>query len=223
MPVYKKVNKDFFKKWSDDMAYVLGFLCADGYITVNKRGGQFWCINITDKDLLENIKYTIGSEHKIGLRKGKGKIKNQYRIQIGSIEMCNDLRKLGIKERKTKNIKVPNIPKEQICHFVRGYFDGDGGVWTGLVHKERLKQLLSIRVLFTSCSKKFLFSLSKNLENFGVMNGVLSEGKGEYYRLIYSIHSSLKLYYFMYNSLGTSKLFLKRKKDVFERYMKMRS
>jgi len=52
VPVYKSVNKDFFKIWTREMAYVLGFFSADGYITINKRGGQFWCIQITDKKLL---------------------------------------------------------------------------------------------------------------------------------------------------------------------------
>ena len=33
---------------------------------------------------------------------------------------------------------------------------------------------------------------------------------------------TLKLYDFMYNRLGTSELFLKRKKDVFEKFIKMR-
>ena len=67
------------------MAYVLGFFAADGYITVNKRGGQFWCIQIIDRELLKEIKNTTDAEHKIGVRKGKGNEQNLYRIQIGSI------------------------------------------------------------------------------------------------------------------------------------------
>ena len=35
------------------MAYVLGFFATDGYITVNKHGGQFWCMDIADKKLLK--------------------------------------------------------------------------------------------------------------------------------------------------------------------------
>jgi len=57
---------------------------------------------------------------------------------------------------------------------------------------------------------------------FKIEKGVLRQGKGNYYRLTYSIINSLKLYDFMYNSLGTSKLFLGRKKDIFDKYIKMR-
>ena len=60
------------------MAYLLGFFAADGYITLNKRGANFWCIEITDKDLLYKIKDTIESEHKISERIGKGNNKDQY-------------------------------------------------------------------------------------------------------------------------------------------------
>jgi hypothetical protein len=65
--------------------------------------------------------------------------------------------------------------------------------------------------------------MDDKLEENKIPKGVLKKGNGSYYRLIYSIHSSLKLYDFMYNDLGLSRLFLNRKKTVFERYIKMRS
>ncbi len=222
MPVFKSVNKDFFKKWGPEMGYVLGFFAADGYITVNKRGGQFWCIEITDGILLRQIKQVIKSEHKISIRKGKENEQDKHRIQIGSIEMCDDLRHLGYNERKTKSLSIPNIPSKYFSDFVRGYFDGDGNVWSGLMHKGRKTYTLVIQTVFTSCSQDFLKKMGKTLEAFGIERGVLRQGKGNYYRLTYSVRNSLKLYDFMYNGLGTSKLFLKRKKDVFEKYKKLR-
>ncbi len=220
MPIYKKVNKNFFKIWTPEMAYVLGFFAADGYITVNKRGGQFWCIQIADKDLLENIKKVIEAEHKVGVRLPKKLGENiLYRFQIGSIEMCEDLRKLGFSERKTKNLVIPNIPKKYFSDFVRGYFDGDGNVWMGFLHKERKTKTLVLFIAFTSCSHEFLKELQVRLDLGG---SIYRSKKHNFSRLQFSTISALKLYYFMYNGISTSELFLKRKRDVFERYVKMR-
>jgi intein/homing endonuclease len=205
------------------MAYVLGFFAADGYITVNKRGGQFWCIQVADKKLLESIKKEISSEHKIGIRLYKNSIKSiSYRLQIGSIEMCEDLRKLGFSKRKTKSLSVPNVPDKYFSDFIRGYFDGDGNVWSGLVHKDRKTHTLVLQIVFTSCSLKFLEKIREKLQMFDMERGVIRKGKGNYFRLVYSVRNSLKLHDFMYNGIGTSKLFLQRKKDVFQRYIKMR-
>ncbi|HEY4505343.1 MAG TPA: LAGLIDADG family homing endonuclease [Candidatus Paceibacterota bacterium] len=205
------------------MAYVLGFFAADGYITVNRRGGQFWCISITDEGLVEEIKKTIESEHKISFRKGRGKNKDQWRMQIGSIEMCNDLRRLGFNERKTKSLAISHVPTKYFSNFVRGYFDGDGNVWIGDMKKDRKHSIFSIMTMFTSGSDKFLRTLQIELAGFGMLGGCIYKSKRNYSRLQYSVNNSLRLYDFMYNTLGTSKLFLKRKKDVFERYKEMRS
>lgn len=222
MPIVKTVNKNFFKQWSADMAYVLGFFAADGYITCNKRGAYFWCIQITDKKLLEQIKRVIASEHKISVRLRPGNESTIYRLQIGSKEMCDDLRKLGFAERKTKSLAVPNVPNQFWKSFVRGYFDGDGNVWSGYVHKDRKVPLLVVRTVFTSCSKIFLEHFARRLESFDIRRGVVSASKGSYYRLTYSVHGSLKLYDFMYNhDIQTSPpLLLSRKKRVYEKYLK---
>ncbi|KKT96805.1 MAG: Intein-containing protein [Parcubacteria group bacterium GW2011_GWA2_45_15] len=204
------------------MAYVVGFFAADGYMTVNKRGGQYWSIDIGDKTLLNKIKTITQSEHTISVRKRGGGKYTTYRLQVGSIEMCNDLRKLGYNERKTNSLSVPNVPKKYFPDFVRGYFDGDGNVWSGFMYKSGETHTLAIQTVFTSCSEKFLEKIRVRLETFDIKRGVLKQGKGNYYRLTYSVLSSLKLYDFMYNGRDTSSLFLKRKKDVFEKYEKMR-
>lgn len=206
------------------MAYVLGFFAADGYITHNKRGAHFWCLEITDKALLESIKHTISSNHSIGVRKKKKKIhKILYRLQIGSKEMCDDLRMLGMRERKTQSLAVPNVPKRFFPDFVRGYFDGDGCVWVGHQRRDRPTQSVAIQTIFSSCSIPFLEVLSKRLSAFG-FSGVIWREKNTHARLRYSIRNSLKLYDFMYNdSVAMSQgLFLERKKKIFERYMHMR-
>lgn len=204
------------------MAYILGFFAADGYITINKRGGNYWSINIADRDLLKKIKKEIKSEHKIGTRVRKNKGHITYRLQVGSKKICADIRKIGFHENKTMNMNIPKVPLKYFCHFTRGYFDGDGNVWVGLIHKERKTRTLAIQTVFTSCSESFLLSLRNKLEFFGINKGVIRKGKGNYFRLTYSINNSLKLSNFMYNDLDASRLYLSRKRDVFRGYIKMR-
>ncbi|MFA5877400.1 MAG: LAGLIDADG family homing endonuclease, partial [Candidatus Paceibacterota bacterium] len=221
MPVYKKVDKNFFKKWSAEMAYVLGFFAADGYITLNKRGANFWCIQITDKALLQSIKKAVQAEHKISVRARVANQKPLYRLQIGSKEMCNDLRLLGFAERKTNNMTIPHIPAHFFSHFVRGYFDGDGNVWSGHVHKDRKKPSRMLMTMFTSGSARFLQELHGRLRLSVVQGGYIYTAKQGYSRLQFATGDSLKLYDFMYNQQDPLPrgLFLKRKKKVFEKYV----
>ena len=226
MPIYKKVNKDFFKKWSHDMAYVLGFFAADGYITHNKRGANFWSIEITDKQLLYSIRNVVESDHKISLRLRGAPNKNIYRLQVGSKEMVEDLALHGFVSRKSRVLSLPRVPRKYFSSFVRGYFDGDGNVWSGLIHKERRTPMYSIVSVFTSCSKGFLVNLKTRLFEVSNIVGVIREKKeGSAYTLTYSIHGSLFLYDFMYNRVTSglsTKLFLLRKKRVFEKYVRIR-
>jgi len=221
---HKKVNKDFFKKWTREMAYVLGFFAADGYITSPKQGGGFWCLDIRDKEHIEKIKLVVEAEHKISTR---NRIDGtSYRLQIGSVEMCNDLRNLGFSERKTKSMVIPNVPKKYFTDFVRGYFDGDGNIWMGEIHKDRkrINRYIVLKLYFTSCSLRFLNELQTRLGFFGLTGGcIYTSKKKQFSRLQYSTINALKLYDFMYNKECAS-LFLDRKKRVFERYkdIKMR-
>ena len=202
------------------MAYVLGFFAADGYITVNRRGGQFWCIQITDKKLLEQIKVAIQAEHKISARLGQGDEKTLYRLQIGSIEMCDDLRRLGFTERKTKNLVIPNVPNKYFLHFVRGYFDGDGNIWLGRIHKDRKIAPFVLSLAFTSGAHQFLQDLKQKFGDLGIIGGSIYKSKANYSRLQFSTVNALKLSNFMYNQgvLRKEDLFLARKRRVFDKF-----
>jgi hypothetical protein len=84
MPIPKFYNTDFFKTWSTDMAYILGFMYADGNITETKRGTHFVAIYTADRDILVLMKHCFQSEHKISeIKSVTGSV---YRIQIGSKE-----------------------------------------------------------------------------------------------------------------------------------------
>jgi hypothetical protein len=220
MPVFKYINKDFFKIWSHDMAYILGFLFADGNIIKTKRNTHFVSFYTADKELLVSMSKIMESSHKVFERRSEtGSV---YRIQIGSKEIFDDLVALGLTPNKSLRMKFPFVPKEYEGDFIRGYFDCDGNVWVGYGHKTRRKPTLNMLTGFTCASKAFLESLAVVLKELGVVGGSVFKVKNlNCGRLQYSTQDSLKIYKIMYN--GNSKLCLDRKKLTFERFMKMRA
>lgn len=129
--------------------------------------------------------------------------------------------KLGLTPNKSRRMKLPKIPKKYIGDYVRGYFDGDGCVWTGIGHKNRKTKTVIMLVIFTSASMEFLSDLHTELSNAGLLGGSLFRSKdGDFGRLQYSTLDALKLYKIMYNR--QCKLFLMRKKVIFEDFIKMR-
>lgn len=222
MPIHRTVNVDFFKKWTPEMAYILGFFTADGSMLKNKRGAHFIEFNTIDKELLEGIKNALASNHKLSVRKRSDKWQISYRLQIGSKNIFNDLLRLGLMPRKSRRIRLPRVPRKYFSHFVRGYFDGDGNVWTGFQHKnDRIRTTKTILARFTSGSKNFLTELSARLSNEIKTSQNLSilfySGA---YRLSYSVQDSIRLYNFIYPD--TAKLYLARKRKIFEKYFKIK-
>lgn len=204
------------------MAYVLGFFFADGSHDINPRGSEYFSFQITDRKLLYAMRRALELNHKIAVRTPR-KISEstQYRLQIGSKDMCQDLRTFGVVSMKSSTMKLPAIPEKCINHFVRGYFDGDGNVWTGDIHKERKTQHTVLQTGFTSASGHFLRDLHSMLLCRGISGGSIYCKKSAFC-IKYSTFDSIKLYDVMYSQLGESKLYLPRKRRVFENFIKVR-
>ena len=217
MPVYKTKNVNFFKRWTPDVAYVLGFFTADGSMIKNKRGAHFIEFQITDRDLLMEIRKLLGSNHKITTRKRNNNREISYRLQIGSKEIFNDLLKLGLTPNKSKTIKLLKIPDKYLSHFVRGYFDGDGNVTFGYFRKsDRESKSPVLLSRFTSGSKAILEDLKNKFTNLIDTKGSLYYSTNNAWQLSYSTNDSKKLFKFMYNNNKTSKLiYLKRKYKIY--------
>lgn len=163
----KKVNEDFFKTWSPRMAYVLGFMYADGsLLNTNESSRTFYALfSNNDLPLLESIRRSIGSNHLIysrpphvmSVRNKKYISKTGYLLRIGNKIIYQDLIALGMQHRKSNIMVLPDIPREYLSFFVRGYFDGDGCIsW----YYANGRNYPSLRVLFSSGSTKFLSDLS---------------------------------------------------------------
>lgn len=118
-------NLDFFSRIdTEEKAYWLGFLYADGYVNYNGL------INISlqerDKGHLEKFKKSIQANN----TNLKYSIKTKsFSLSIRSVKTASDLIRLGCKQKKSLILKFPTeeqVPCTLINHFMRGYFDGDG-------------------------------------------------------------------------------------------------
>ncbi|MGV4321339.1 LAGLIDADG family homing endonuclease [Bacillus mojavensis] len=132
--IYKVANEDYFENIdSQDKAYWLGFIYADGYISI--RGSQK-CFGVAlstkDEELLIKLNDCLGSNYQIkrytSKENGEYKSVKYSRLLITSDKIVDDLINLGVVEHKTNIAKPPNIDYELIRHFIRGYMDGDGSI-----------------------------------------------------------------------------------------------
>jgi predicted transcriptional regulator/Mor family transcriptional regulator len=131
---YTDVNLDFFKEInSEASAYFLGFIYADG--NVNKHMTSI-SITINKKDvaILEKFREMMSPTSKIQewtQSCPSGKVSNVVRISINRKEVCEQLAKLGCSPNKSLTIRFPTrIPQHLMHHFLRGYSDGDGTIYS---------------------------------------------------------------------------------------------
>lgn len=124
-------NINYFKTWTPNMSYTLGFAFADG--SVNKKMNRLsFEVHQQDVDILEGIKQDMQSKHKLSLRPPRQKSAlasgPSAVLTISSTIVATDLVTLrGLHPQKTyRNDPLPDIPTEMIPHFLRGFFDGDG-------------------------------------------------------------------------------------------------
>lgn len=149
--------------WSDEKSWAIGLIWTDGNL-----GGYYIRFSSTDLELTEQLKNVLGYERNVVVRKpyGIGK-KKQYILSIGSKKMSNDLRRIGLHEKKSLTIDYPKeLPDEYFWSFYRGLIDGDGSVY--LRKSKKTNRITKCDLSLASASKKMVKSLSKKFAKFGI-------------------------------------------------------
>ncbi len=152
------------------MAYVLGFMFADGSLldTNNSSRTVYIIFSNNELEILEEIKSALVSDHKISMRpphiiqlRGKKYTsKIHYILRIGNKVMSQDLILLGMIHRKSNVMHLPRVPDEYFSLFLRGYFDGDGCINLNLVKGHTTNR---VTVIFTSGSTAFLREIANKI------------------------------------------------------------
>lgn len=134
------LNEDYFDDINtEEKAYLLGLLFADGCnypkynrVTIGLQEG--------DVSILHRFAKEIESDRPLWYRKPNGNTKGQYKFEMYSKKLCKSLASKGCVPKKSLILEFPTskqVPRHLLRHFVRGYFDGDGCLYT--YGKSRIK------------------------------------------------------------------------------------
>lgn len=205
-------NESYFKNiHTENQAYWLGFLYADGCITRFYRNEKLKSmsleITLQSEDVLHLEKFKKDLDCNVPVRHKivSGKYHSD-RLVINSTSMCRDLINLGCTPCKSLTLSFPDtsiLPLKFIPHFIRGYFDGDGCIMNLKNHR--------LNSTFTSGSKDFLDTLHKVLkEEAGVLGGSYNPSN---LSLCFGKKDTLKIGEYIYKD--NPELFLLRKRNKF--------
>jgi len=119
---------------TEPKAYWLGFIAADGCVMDSPRYIMTISLSSRDKCHLIRLKEALESNHNIRNYHGY-RDSAMDRLVINSKNLVDDLIKHGIHPRKTHTLEWPNFLSDELLrHYLRGYMDGDGGLY---IHKSK--------------------------------------------------------------------------------------
>lgn len=202
MPIY--VNNNYFSEQNNRMAYIMGFLAADG--NVSKNGNRIQSqLSLKDKGHLEMIQSEIGGcevyEYESNGYKSCG-------WHCCSSQIKKDLAIYGIIPHKTGTLSIPKVLDKQYWKdFIRGYFDGDGTI---------CKDGTGFRVTITSANKEILEDINSYFEENGIKPSNLYKDHNNIC-IRFRSQASIDIYNLLYYN---DCLCLKRKKEKYIELMK---
>lgn len=140
---------------NEEKAYWLGFLFADGYVSLKTNLIEL-SLQLNDKNHLEKFKLFISAKQNIT------EDSFRCRITISNKHLKETLINLGCTPQKSNNIRFPKIDKNLYPYFIRGYFDGDGCI------SKTFSSFLWNTASIASGSISFITDLKNILENVNI-------------------------------------------------------
>ena len=208
----RKIDEDFFVKQNHDMAWLLGFIAADGNIS-EKSNAITIKLSIKDEEILHKIRALIGINNNI-----------TYYTTKDGFDVCSyrwsckkhkeDLAIYDIVPNKTFLLKPPyKLSEEFHLDYIRGYFDGDGSI--NLIKSGNGRGNGSLRWQVCSATKEIIEFILNTFEKYGIpkVSIQVRKGRNPLYIISFSSVSTRKIYDILYNE---SEMYLERKRNHYE-------
>jgi intein-encoded DNA endonuclease-like protein len=135
---YTDININFFNKInSEEGAYFLGFLYADGCVQIKNNAYTVSLkLKSNDQIIIEKFRDIMSPSSPIKITKNKGSTNTYSYFRVNQKEICDQLISHGCVPNKSLILEFPTtIPKKLIHHFMRGYSDGDGSIYKNKLQK----------------------------------------------------------------------------------------
>lgn len=207
-------NENFFSVIdTEEKAYWLGFLYADGCVHDKSNGQKLISLAVKDKEVIEKFIKALEGDFEVK------QYNDVYGIYLTSKIMFNDLSKLGCVPRKSLILTFPIINKKLIHHFIRGYFDGDGTVFICNPKNKNKTATIYKSIGIGICGT---FELLNILVQHAPINFPKKDKRKEgniWYSSISGSKRAAAFYNYLYQD---ATVWLNRKKNKFENYFKER-
>lgn len=198
---------------TEQKAYWLGVLYADGCVSKKNNSLRFSSI---DKEWIEAYKKDLEYNGPINIEHHSKFNKNIYKVTIYSDKLVDSLVSYGCVERKSLVLEFPDLPESLIPHFIRGYFDGDGCVYSGKYIRN--SDCKTLRVMICSGSKSLLEGMVTYLP---ISCKLVRQRQRVHflYEIVLSVEDSKAFYTYIYSNATR---FLQRKKNKFDSFFQER-
>lgn len=218
-------DEDFFKVIdTEEKAYWLGFIYADGYVNFDEIRHSYELgieLKYSDNNHLKKFNIAINGNIQVTdrWRNTFNKQHHMCEIRLYNKKIVKDLQQYGIVNSKTyiKQHISTFIPSYLICHFIRGFYDGDGSI---CVNKNR--QCLQFNI--TNANDVILKDIRKFLyEKYKIISYISCEEHHKGATVpIYQINfkgliNAYKFGDFLYNN---AHIYLDRKYLLYHQYLK---
>lgn len=204
----KEFNDSYFHIIdSEEKAYWLGFISADGTIN-NYHSGSYGfklALQESDSDILQMFLDCISAKFDMKHTESKknGKIYKGCEVSFRSKEFVLDLLQY-ISYNKTKKMNIPHIDERYIKHYIRGFIDGDGCFYINKKNKNKkcFEMIAYNEIILRDIQSVFL----KN----NIMSKIYTKQNGNKKLGVYENKSLIELYHYLYDD---ATIFMKRKHD----------